>query len=275
MRKPLLSKSTVALAGLVVFMLGSVAEHVPAQGPKGVELFDVRVISIRHHDTTSYTQGLELDGSLLFESGGRYGESTLREVEPYSGVVLRKIAVPDQYFAEGLTIVGDKIYQITWREGTALVYDKNTMSQVSEFTYSGEGWGIAYDGEKLIMSDGTNKLTYRDPETFESIGETHVQLNGNPLNGLNELEYVNGSLYANVYRTTVIARIDPMSGTVTGLINAGKLLSPQEQASASVMNGIAYDESTDSYLITGKNWPKMFEVEFVPRAEAANGLQLF
>lgn len=230
-----------------------------------VDLFVPEVISVRPHDPQSFTQGLVLHDGMFYESAGRYQQSNLRQVDPQTGEVIKSVPVEGTYFAEGLALVDDRLIQITWRESTAFVYDVETFEQTGTFNYTGEGWGLCYDGEMLYMSDGTPTITLRDPQTFESIGQLLVTLDGQPVNNLNELECVGDSIYANVWQTDFIVRIDTASGLVDGVINAAGLLTAEEKAAgADVLNGIAYDAENDVFLITGKLWPKMFEVRFVP-----------
>lgn len=237
-----------------------------AKAPDAPERLKVKVLSTRPHDPAAYTQGLLLHGGSLFESTGVYGASSLREVDPRTGTVKRKVDVPQQYFAEGLTLVGDRLIQLTWQEQKAFVYKLADFTKVEELRYDGEGWGLCSDGTRLVMSDGSDRLTFRDPKTFAVLGGVNVTLSGRLIDRLNELECVNGMIYANVWQTDDILRIDPGSGKVTAVIDASGLLSPAErQQGAEVLNGIAWDPAKKTFLITGKLWPKMFEVVFVPR----------
>ncbi len=245
----------------------SLAPSAPSSpaSPKGPEQLRVRIVSTRPHDTAAYTQGLVWDKGTLYESDGLYSESSLRQVDPATGDVKRQIKVPDRYFAEGLALVGDRLVQLTWQEGTAFVYRAADFEKVREISYQGEGWGLCNDGKRLIMSDGSDRLTFRDPESFTVLGSVQVRQAGVPVDKLNELECVDGRVYANVWMTEKILRIDPASGEVTAVINASGLLSPADyQAGAEVLNGIAWMPETKTFLITGKHWPLMFEVEFVP-----------
>ena len=230
------------------------------------ERLKVKVLSTRPHDAGAYTQGLLFSNGALFESTGLYGESSLREVNPQTGAVKRKVPVPQQYFAEGLTLVGDRLIQLTWQEQKAFVYKLSDFTKVEELRYDGEGWGLCSDGTRLVMSDGSDRLTFRDPKTFAVLGGVNVTLAGRLIDRLNELECVGGAVYANVWQTDDVLRIDPGSGKVTAVIDASGLLSQTErQQGAEVLNGIAWDPAKKTFLITGKLWPKMFEVVFVPR----------
>lgn len=253
-------------------------EMTPEATAEPVELLVPEVLETYPHDPTSFLQGLVLHDGLFYESAGQYGQSSLRQVEPETGEVLRRVDVAPEYFAEGLALVDDRLIQITWKEQTALVYDLETLQQVDTFAYEGEGWGLCYDGEQLYMSDGTGTLTIRDPETFEVTGDLTVMLEGqpvsiwsfqgSPLDLLNELECVGDDIYANIWQTDLIARINKTTGSVTAMIYAGSLLTAEERqtlfSQGGVLNGIAYDPDDDTFYITGKRWPKLFKVRFVP-----------
>ena len=226
----------------------------------------VQVLSVRPHDPGAFTQGLLSNGGLLYESTGLVGQSSLREVDPGSGDVVRRLDVPPPIFAEGLALVGDRLIQITWQNGVAFVYDRATFDKIGEFQYTGEGWGLCFDSQRLVMSDGSNQLFFRDPQTFDLLGQVSVLRDGQPVVRLNELECVGDQVYANVWQTDEIVKIDRDSGRVTATIDASGLLSPQEQISRSaddVLNGIAYDPDSGTFLVTGKRWPRLYEVSFV------------
>jgi len=227
---------------------------------------EIEVVSTRPHDPAAFTQGLLLYNDLLYESTGLHGASTLREVEPMTGEVLRSVDLQPEYFGEGLTIVDERLIQLTWREGAAFVYDVSSFTLLEEWQYEGEGWGLCFDGDALYVSDGTSTLTRRDPETFEVLGTLSVTQANEPLTQLNELECVEDVILANVWQTDQIVRIDKHTGHVTGVIDASGLLTPDEAAtvgSEGVLNGIAYDPAHQTFLITGKYWPWIFEVRFV------------
>jgi glutaminyl-peptide cyclotransferase len=235
-------------------------------GPVGApERMAVKVLSIRPHDAGAYTQGLLLHGGSLFESTGLYGSSSLREVNPETGEVKRKVSLPREYFAEGLALVDDRLIQLTWQEQKAFVYALADFAPAGELRYDGEGWGLCSDGRRLVMTDGSDRLAFRDPETFAVLSVIRVTLAGRRISQLNELECVEGMIYANVWQTDDILRIDPTDGRVTAVIDASGLLTPGERQTAEVLNGIAWDPARKTFLITGKLWPKMFEVTFVPR----------
>jgi glutamine cyclotransferase len=234
--------------------------------PFAAERLRVKVLSVRPHDPAAYTQGLVWNRGTLYESAGLYGRSSLRQVDPKTGEVLRHADVPPRFFAEGLALVGNRLVQLTWKEGVAFVYDALSFGRVGEYHYDGEGWGLCDDGRRLVMSDGSDRLSFRDRRTFALLGGVNVRLEGRPVPQLNELECVGGEVYANVWTSEEIVRIDPASGQVSAVIDASGLLDAGERAHADVLNGIAYDPAKKTFLITGKLWPKLFEVVFVPTA---------
>ncbi len=222
------------------------------------------VLATYPHDPEAFTQGLLLADDHFYESTGLYGESSLREVVPETGEVLREVELSPDLFAEGLTLVADRLIQITWKAGVALVYDADTFEQTDTFSYEGEGWGLCFDGDELVMSDGSATLTRRDPETFAPLGTAEVKLNGEPVAMLNELECVGDSVYANIWQTDTIVKIAE-DGRVTQEIDASNLLTQSERAQLdpnAVLNGIAYDPDTKTFYLTGKLWPKLFAVRF-------------
>ena len=235
-----------------------------ANSPGAPERLRVKVVSVRPHDRTAYTQGLLIDGGALYESTGLYGGSSVRLVDPATGELKRSRTVPQEYFAEGLALVDGRLIQLTWQERKALVYNVADFQPVAEFRYDGEGWGLCWDGKRLVMSDGSSRLTFRDAKTFAVTGSVGVTLAGQPMDRLNELECVDGVIYANVWQSDDILRIDPRDGRVTAVIDASGLLPPEERRMVDVLNGIAWDPAKKTFLITGKLWPKMFEVTFVP-----------
>ena len=225
-----------------------------------VAVYSYDVVNAWPHDPKAFTQGLVfLDGALL-ESTGLNGQSTLRKVDLKTGNVLKQVDVPSEYFAEGLAVLGGKIYQLTWQNGKGFVYDLESFRLEKEFAYEGEGWGLATDQHRLILSDGTDRIRFIDPLTFEVKQTIHVSHKGRPVSQLNELEYIKGEIYANVWQTDFVVRIDPATGRVTGVIDFKLLLPLQDRAGADVLNGIAYDASENRLFVTGKLWPKLFEV---------------
>jgi glutamine cyclotransferase len=230
------------------------------------------VVNEYPHDPQAFTQGLVFEDGYLYEGTGLYGFSSLRRVELETGEVLEMVGLPSDYFGEGITIYdGNKIAQLTWREQVGFIYDKVDFGLLDRFTYATEGWGLTYDGSRLIMSDGTSTLHYLDPATLEEINTVEVIDAGGPVARLNELEYIKGEIYANVWSTDRIAIIDPTTGRVTAWIDLQGLLSPEEAEEADVLNGIAYDADADRLFVTGKLWPSVFEIELVPVASGGNG----
>ncbi len=234
--------------------------------------YGFKVINSYPHDTKAYTQGLEFDaqGTLYestgYESTGQNGKSSLRKVNLQTGEVLQRIELDEQYFGEGLTIVGDKIIQLTWRSKVGFVYNKNTFARIGQFDYgqSPEGWGLCYDGERLIKSDGTSKLYFLNKDTYAEEGFVEVYNDKGPMDSLNELEYIDGKVYANVYTKDIIVIIDPQTGAVEGEINLIGI-HPDKADHNNELNGIAYDRRNDRLFITGKLWSKLYEIELVPR----------
>ncbi len=234
----------------------------------GPEKLTYQVVSTYPHDTQAYTQGLQLtDDHRLFESTGQYGESSLRELELSTGKVLRNHPLAKNIFAEGLTIIGKEIWMLTWKENTAYVFEKDTFKPIRDHAYKGEGWGLTHDGKQLIMSDGSSTLKFINPQDFSIQKTLEVKDGDLSINQLNELEWVNGAIYANIYLTDRIARISPESGKVTGWLDLSKLRNQLSvPGRAEVLNGIAYDKASGHLLVTGKYWSEMYKIK-----PAANG----
>lgn len=241
-------------------VLGAGEPAAPGQPVRRLRVDVVRELS---HERDAYIQGLVWWNNQLFESTGREGESTLRRLDPATGRVLQRVDIPDQYFGEGLALVDRRLIMLTWRAQRAFVYDRDTFELQDTFRYQGEGWGLCFDGNRLIMSDGTDRLEFRDPVTFAPIGEQSVRMEGRPVYELNELECVGGAVYANVWEEDYIVRIDPATGQVTEHIDVTGLLQGADLIGSEVLNGIAFDPEAETFYITGKWWPKMFEVRFV------------
>ena len=222
----------------------------------------VEVLEEHPHDPAAFTQGLVWAApDRLYESTGREGQSTLRLVDLLTGEVLRSVALDDEHFGEGLELVGDRLVQLTFTSGLALVWEEADFAEVGAFTYEGEGWGLCLLGDRLVHSDGTAILRFRDPVSFEPLDSVEVTLDSEPLGFLNELECVDGDVWANVWQTNRIVRIDPATGLVTAVVDASTLARPAE---ADVLNGIAHDPETGTFLLTGKLWPTLYRVRFVP-----------
>ena len=242
---------------------GTTAETAARQASAGgVEALTVNVRRRFAHDTSAYTQGLIWSDGKLYESTGQYGASTLRRVNPETGAVEGHIAITPGFFGEGLARVDDRLIMLTWKAQRAFVFEFDGFAPAGTYSYRGEGWGLCDDGERLIMSNGSDRLTFRDRETFDPVGEVAVTLRGAPLLALNELECVGDAVYANVYQQEFLVRIDPSTGRVTQFIDAAGLLTREERRGTDVLNGIAYDPEADTFYITGKLWPLMFEVTF-------------
>jgi glutamine cyclotransferase len=241
-----------------------------------VPTYTYEVVNSYPHDSKAFTQGLVVHNGVFYESTGQYEESTLRKVDITSGKIIQQTELGDDFFGEGMTILGDKIYQITWREGTAFVYSLADMKPIKEFRYSGDGWGLTHDGTNLIMSDGTHIIRFVDPETFQTVRTITVNReDGRPLMQLNELEYVKGEIWANIWhsenpstlgRPNHIARIDPASGKLLGYIDLSGI-SPDDQRRdhENTLNGIAYDAAGDRLFVTGKQWSKLYEIKVKPK----------
>ena len=228
----------------------------------GVPVLSPVVLAEIPHDVAAYTEGFEIDGAALYEGTGRSGQSQLRELDPATGAVRRAVPMPGGYFGEGITVVDDRIWQLTYRDGVAVEWDKATMTPLREVPVDGEGWGLCRDGDRLVRSDGTERLHFHDPTDFAETGSVTVTGDSGTVTGLNELECVDGQVWANVWPTDVIVRIDPSTGTVTAAADAAGLLGGQRD-NAQVLNGIAY-AGAGEFLLTGKYWPSTFRVRFVP-----------
>ena len=233
----------------------------PAREP---ERYGYRVVHSYPHDNAAYTQGLFWHDGHLYESTGQTGQSTLRKVDLQTGEIVQKQALEDKYFGEGAAILNGKIYQLTWQHNRGFIYDAETLQPTGEFGYSGEGWGLTTDGQYLYMSDGTEKISVYDPETFRKIRTMEVYGSEGRINMVNELEWIGEEIWANVYMSDALLRIDPQTGAVTGIVDLRKILpSADKDIHTDVLNGIAYDTQTGRIFVTGKNWKKLFEIEVV------------
>jgi glutamine cyclotransferase len=232
----------------------------PTAGP--IPVYGYEVINTFPHDAAAFTQGLVFHDGVLLESTGQYGQSTLRRVELKTGKVLNQVEVGRQFFAEGLTLLNGKLYQLTWENNRGFIYEAGTFEKTGEFAYTGEGWGLTHDADSLILSDGTAQLRFIDPADYRVKRAINVNDRGRPVLQLNELEYVKGEIYANVWHQNRVARIDPQTGQVKSWIDLSGLLKPGDVTNGeAVLNGIAYDEVGDRLFVTGKLWPKLFEVK--------------
>jgi len=236
-----------------------------ATAPAAPERLRVHIVARYPHDPTAFTQGLVLAGGELFESTGIEGRSDVRQVDLATGVVRRRWPMPADVFGEGVAAVDDRLIALTWRSGTAYVLDRATLTPIRSVRYEGEGWGLCHDGTTLIQSDGTERLTRRDPLTFAPLSTITVRDGMVPVARLNELECTGGSVYANVWQTTRIARIDPSTGAVTAWIDAAALVSDRAGTDPDdVLNGIAHDPADGTFLLTGKRWDVLYRVRFAP-----------
>lgn len=228
-----------------------------------IPTYSYTITNIYPHDPSAFTQGLVYDDGVLFEGTGLYGQSTLRRVDLITGQVLQQTNLSSEFFGEGIAIWKDQIIQLTWRSDLGFVYGKENLTRIGNFSYQTEGWGITTDGKRLIMSDGTDTLYFLDPVTFSKVGEVRVTARGMPVKGLNELEYIKGEIYANMWPSNWIIIISPHTGVVTGSINLKGILkeSDIQGHKVDVLNGIAYDASGDRLFVTGKWWPRLFEIK--------------
>src|SRR5438874_3445570 len=254
-----------------VLMIASIAfpsaRRQPAAG--NLPMQGYQIVRVYPHDPNAFTQGLQYVGGAFYEGTGLNGRSSIRHVELETGKVLQRRDVSPQYFGEGITLFKSDLFELTWQSHVAFVYDPKSFEPKKQFSYPGEGWGLTHDGTNLIMSDGTSELRVLDPVTFAEKRRIKVTAGGAPLRELNELEYVKGEIFANIWQTDYVARIAPATGRVGGYIDFRGLLSPQERlavdANGGVLNGIAHDPARDRLFITGKLWPKLFEVKIVSK----------
>jgi len=259
-------KSFFALFFLFLLLAISSCSNTPEYGDNNhpVPVYTYKIVNTYPHDQSAFTQGLAFENGVLYEGTGLYGKSSLRKVDLESGNVLQTYELPAQYFGEGITVFKDIIIQLTWKSKLGFIYDKNNFELLRNFTYATEGWGITQDGERLLMSDGTSTLHFLHPENFSASGHIEVYENSSPITGLNELEYVKGKIFANVWPTDSVAIIDPHSGQVSGWIDLSGLLPSQyHSAPVDVLNGIAYDPANDRLFVTGKLWPWLFEIKLI------------
>jgi glutaminyl-peptide cyclotransferase len=250
------------IAAVAMGTIGFTAQQPPAAN---VPRFTYQIVRTYPHDPQAFTQGLQFVDGALYEGTGLNGRSSIRIVKLDTGEVLQKRDVPTEHFGEGITVFKNEIFELTWQTKVCFVYDKNSFAPKKRFPYTGEGWGLTNDGTSLIMSDGTDALRFIEPSTFVEKKRIVVRAGAAPVDRLNELEWVKGEIFANIWQTDTIARIDPASGRVTGYIDLGGLLTRLERARTDVLNGIAYDAEKDRLFVTGKLWPKLFEIKVVPK----------
>ena len=253
---------------LLAPLAAAVAVVAPVRGQPGapqVPMFRYAVVRALPHDDRAFTQGLEIVNGVLYEGTGIVGQSTIRRVDLTSGKVLQKRETAVPHFGEGITLFNGRLFQLTWQTRTAFTYDPATFRETGTFKYAGEGWGLTHDRTHLIMSDGSEYLRRIDPATFAETGRVRVMAAGQPLKRLNELEYVKGEVLANVWLTDYIAKINPATGQVTGYIDLRGLMPPGSTSGNAVLNGIAYDDANDRLYVTGKLWPRIFEIKIAPK----------
>jgi len=262
MKPPVLSLVAFAAAATL-----SVSSSQARRGSASAPLAHYRVVHVFPHDPDAFTQGLVYLDGFLYEGTGLNGRSSIRKVRLENGEVLQIQRLDPQYFGEGIAIFDNSLFELTWQAEIGFVYDRNSFERTGTFSYKGEGWGLTQDGRRLIMSDGTSYLRFIDPATRKELSRVQVRDGGRPVERLNELEYVKGEVLANVWQTDRIARISPKTGQVLGWIDLSGLLSPREaqtvEAGGGVLNGIAYDAQQDRLFVTGKLWPKLFEIKVI------------
>jgi glutaminyl-peptide cyclotransferase len=224
-----------------------------------------QIVHVYPHDRNAFTQGLEYRGGFLYEGTGLEGRSSLRKVKLETGEVVQKIELPPSYFGEGITVINQQIVELTWKHQAGFVYDQNSFRRLRTFNYPGEGWGLTNDGTNIYMSDGTAQIRVWDGVTLQEKKRLNVHDGARAIEELNELEWVRGEIYANVWQTDRIARISPMDGSVLGWIDLNGILPPSDRQGVDVLNGIAYDSLGDRLFVTGKLWPKLFEIKLVPK----------
>ena len=243
---------------------GSTSRHGQFQGSPTIPVYTYKVVNTFPHDRAAFTQGLVYARGRLYEGTGEYGSSSVRRVDLQTGRVLQARALAPDHFGEGITIFGNRIIQLTWQSNIGFVYDAATLQPRRQWRYATEGWGITHDGRRLIMSDGTATLRFLDPTTFRETNRIEVHDDLGPVGQLNELEYIRGEIYANVWETDRIARISPRTGRVTAWIDLSGLLDAEDRSTpVDALNGIAYDAQGDRLFVTGKFWPKLFEIDLV------------
>ena len=262
----------LALVSLVVIVTGggmwaACGMWAASQNSKYPQKYGYQIVKSFPHDRNAYCQGLLIHEDRLLEGTGKYGESTLREVNLETGRVLHRHDLPDNVFGEGIAVAGKRLLQLSWKSRTAFEYDAETLQPTGkQFEYSGEGWGLAHDGNRWIMSDGTSVLRFLDTDTFKEIGKVTVENGGQRVINLNELEYIDGEVFANIWKQDIIVRIDPSNGRVTGIIDLRGLYRSSRRGYDDVLNGIAYDGVNKRLFVTGKNWPKMYEIRLVEKS---------
>ena len=267
MKKSLVFASILIVVILVVSasILVYVNNNKPQANPSAVVHYTYSIVSTFPHDTNAFTEGLTYADNFLYESTGINGNSSLRRVNLTTGTVEQKATLPDQYFGEGITIVGNKIIQLTWQSHIGFIYNKTTFDLLGNFSFTNEGWGLTYDGKHLIMSDGTDNLYFLNPTTFQRTGQVAVHDGNTSVVNINELEYIKGDVYANIWLTNKIAIINPETGQVKAWIDLTGLPGVPISNGDNVLNGIAYDQKNDKLFVTGKEWPNLYQIKLIPK----------
>lgn len=256
----------ILLSSLGVLLIGLHPYSAQAQNKNEAPVYGYKIVNTFPHNTESFTQGLIMDDGVLYESTGLNGQSAIKIVDLKTGEVIKSRSMQDKFFGEGMTIVDNKIYQLTWRSKTGFVYDKESLEILRTFSYKTQGWGITYDGKYLIISDGSDTLYLMDPNSFVVVGKLQVYDKKAEVSNLNELEYINDKIYANIWGKDLIAIIDPKTGYVDSWIDLTGILSKEDRkGKEDVLNGIAYNSKNKTLLVTGKFWPKIFEIEIVEK----------
>ncbi|HEU4616663.1 MAG TPA: glutaminyl-peptide cyclotransferase [Gammaproteobacteria bacterium] len=251
--------AAAALAAAVV-ALGAFAQSRASTAPAR---WTARVVKEYPHDPAAFTQGLLIEDGRLYEGTGQYGQSSIRRVDLATGKVEQSKPLSALFFGEGIALLDGKLYELTWRNQVGFIYDAKTFEQIGNFRYTGEGWGLTDDGANLILSDGTPTIRFLDPKSFDVVRSIEVRLGGAPVSQLNELEYIDGEIWANVWHDDHIVRISPETGEVVGVIDASGVYPQSQRGQEDVLNGIAYDAASKKIYVTGKDWPKLFEIELV------------
>jgi glutamine cyclotransferase len=262
-RRWALSIAAIPAIGLV---LGALLVSRPTRNTPQIPVYRVEIVNVYPHDINAFTQGLEFFDGQLYEGTGKYGLSRLRKVDLETGAVIKEVALPDDVFGEGITIWNDRIIQLTWKERLGFVFDRESFELIERFRFAGEGWGLTHDSRHLIMSDGTSTLRFLDPETYRPVRSLRVVTpDGRPVEHLNELEYIQGEIFANIWNTSTIARISARTGKVVGWVDLSDVAPRRSTGTNAVLNGIAYEPKSRRLFVTGKNWSDLFEIRLVPR----------
>lgn len=266
MKKSLVITLLVIVAVLVLSasILVFLNNNKPSANPSAVTHYTYTIVNTYPHDTNAFTEGLIYSDGFLYESTGLDGDSSLRREDLTTGNVLQKVMLPYQDFGEGIAIVNNSIIQLTWQSHIGLVYNKTTFAVLGNFTYTTEGWGLTFDGKQLIMSDGSDALYFLDPTTFQRTGQIQVHDGDTTVVNINELEYINGDVYANIWQTSTIAIINPETGQVKAWIDLTGLPNENNSNLDAMLNGIAYDQKNDRLFVTGKNWPSLYQIKLTP-----------